>query len=214
MISRRTMMAGLGAGLALSGCMEPPPEPPEFADIDYGARRDGGHQIPATPMQEIPASLHRQVVPFESDAAPGDIVILADQRVLHLVLEDGFALRYGIGIGRIGLGWTGTAEVYSKRRWPSWTPTENMIERDPSLERWADGQPGGPTNPLGARALYLRTIATGHDEGIRIHGTPEWRSIGRAASAGCFRMIQQEVIDLYDRVPIGTRVIVTDDSVA
>jgi lipoprotein-anchoring transpeptidase ErfK/SrfK len=212
MITRRGLMAGLGATLGLGGCLEAPPDPPSIPDLSYAARRDGPHLIPAVPIEQIPESLRRQVVPFETDEPPGSVIILADQRVLHLVLRDGYALRYGIGVGQEGLGWTGRAEVYSKRRWPTWTPTASMIARDPAYARWADGQPGGPTNPLGARALYLRTLGTGRDEGIRIHGTPEWRSIGRAASQGCFRMLQHDVLDLYDRVPIGTRVVVRDNT--
>ncbi|MGY6633797.1 MAG: L,D-transpeptidase [Alkalilacustris sp.] len=207
MLERRGLLAGLGAMGLLGGCMAPPPpDPPVFAAIDYGARRDGAFTVPAVPIDQVPEWLHRQVVPFETEAAPGDIVIQSDHALLHLVLEDGFALRYGVSVGREGLGWRGEAEVYRTARWPRWTPTPAMIRRDPSLERWADGQDGGPRNPLGARALYLRTLATGRDEGIRIHGTPEWRSIGRRASSGCFRMIQQDVIDLHGRVGRGTRV--------
>lgn len=210
-LTRRRTLALIGAGITLSGCMEafePTPAPPEFEPLDYAARRDGSFTVPAVPIEEIPEWLRRQVVRFDTDAPPGSIVILADHAVLHLVLADGYALRYGISVGREGLDWTGEAEVYRTAHWPSWTPTPSMIERDPSLERWEDGQPGGPSNPLGARALYLRTLGTGQDEGIRIHGTPEWRSIGRRASSGCFRMINHDVIDLYGRVGRGTRVTV------
>ncbi|MCB1397370.1 MAG: L,D-transpeptidase [Rhodobacteraceae bacterium] len=182
---------------------------PEFDTLDYGARRDGRFTVPAVPIDQVPEGLRRQVVPFGTDRPVGSIVIVPDQRSLHLVLEHGYALRYGIAVGRDGLVWRGEAEVYRKTHWPSWTPTPTMIARDPSLEQWADGQPGGPSNPLGARAMYLRTLASGADQGIRIHGTPSWRSIGRAASSGCFRMINHDVIDLYERVPIGTLVLVT-----
>ncbi|WP_209424921.1 L,D-transpeptidase [Pararhodobacter sp. SW119] len=206
MVSRRWVLGATGA-LAVAGCVMRPP-PPEVPPLDYAARRDGPHAIPAIDLSQIPEWLHRQVVPFETEEPPGTIVIRSDQGLLHLVLEDGYALRYGIGVGREGLGWTGEAEIYRTARWPSWTPTPSMIERDPSLERWADGQAGGPRNPLGARALYMRTIPSGVDEGIRIHGTPEWRSIGHRASAGCFRMLQHDVIDLYGRVGRGTRVVV------
>ena len=209
MMNRRKLLLGVGGTALLAGCMEGlPPEPPAFDDISYAARRDGAFTLPRTPIEDVPEWLRRQVVRFETDEAPGTIVIHADNGLLHLVLEDGFALRYGISVGREGLGWTGEAVVYRTAHWPRWTPTANMIERDPSLERWADGQPGGLSNPLGARALYLRTIPTGIDEGIRIHGTPEWRSIGRRASSGCFRMLQHDVIDLYGRVGRGTRVVV------
>lgn len=208
-VSRRWVLGASGAVL-LAGCELPEmlAQPPEVAPLDYAARRDGPHTIPAIDLDQVPEWLHRQVVPFETQEAPGTIVIHSDQGLLHLVLEDGYALRYGIGVGREGLGWRGEAEIYRKARWPTWTPTPAMIERDSSYEQWADGQPGGPRNPLGARALYLRTLATGADEGIRIHGTPEWRSIGRRASQGCFRMLQHDVIDLYERVGVGTRVVV------
>ena len=212
MLSRRLFTLGLAAGatLPLAACLEPlvPAPPPEFEPLDYASRRDGAHTIPAVPIDQVPAWLHRQVVPFETGEAPGSIVIRQDQGLLHLVLEHGYALRYGISVGREGLDWRGEAEIYRTAHWPTWTPTPNMIRRDPALERWADGQPGGPRNPLGARALYLRTLGSGADEGIRIHGTPEWRSIGHRASSGCFRMINHDVIDLYGRVGRGTRVVV------
>ena len=201
-LSRRAVLAGLSA-LPLAGCAMPAPE---FDTLDYGARRDGRFTVPAVPIDQVPEGLRRQVVPFGTDRPVGSIVIVPDQRSLHLVLEHGYALRYGIAVGRDGLVWRGEAEVYRKTHWPSWTPTPTMIARDPSLEQWADGQPGGPSNPLGARAMYLRTLASGADQGIRIHGTPSWRSIGRAASSGCFRMINHDVIDLYERVGPGTRV--------
>ncbi|MEZ5752382.1 MAG: L,D-transpeptidase [Paracoccaceae bacterium] len=203
-LTRRAVLAGMALA-PLAGCAVPPPA---FDPIDYAARQDGRHTVPAVPIDEVPAGLHRQVVPFETERPVGSVVVEPAQRSLYLVLEDGYALRYGIAIGRVGLGWTGEAEVYRKAEWPSWTPTPTMIARDPSLERWAEGQPGGPTNPLGARALYLRNLRNGNDEGIRIHGTPSWRSIGRAASSGCFRMINHDVIDLYERVPVGTPVVV------
>ncbi len=203
LLSRRALLAGL-ATLPVAGCVMH--APPEFPPLDYATRADGRHSIPAVPIDQVPAGLHRQVVPWEGDQEPGHIVILPDQRALHLVLEHGYALRYGIAVGREGLMWRGEAEIYRTARWPSWTPTPSMIARDPELAEWAEGQPGGPRNPLGARALYLRTLANGADQGIRIHGTPSWRSIGRAASSGCFRMINHDVIDLYERVGPGTLV--------
>ena len=217
--TRRGVLTGMGAA-ALAGCeatLAPPPEPPTLSTANaehYAARRDGAYTLPAVRTEEMPEWLHRQIVRYPTpgieapEAPPGSIVIVSNHALLHLVLTEDHALRYGISIGREGLGWTGDAEIYRTAHWPRWTPTPSMIERDPSLERWAEGQPGGPSNPLGARALYLRTVATGQDEGIRIHGTPEWRSIGRRASQGCFRMWQQDVVDLYGRVGRGTRVTV------
>jgi len=215
-VSRRLVLGGL-ALLPLAGCADlatplpaaaPPPEPPVFEPLSYASRADGAHTLPAVPYDQLPVWLHRQVTSYDTDEAPGTIVIHSRSGLLHLVLGEGFALRYGISVGREGLEWTGIAEVYRRAHWPSWRPTREMIERDPSLAEWAEGQPGGPRNPLGARALYLRTLATRADEGIRIHGTPQWRSIGRRASSGCFRMVNHDVIDLYDRVPNGTRVVV------
>ena len=210
MLSRRKFVLGVSA-LALAGCemqgalMTPPP-PPEFAPIDYAARRDGAHKLSAIDPARVPPEMLRQVVAYETPHPVGSIVVDTQARLLHLVLPDGYALRYGVSVGREGFGWTGAAVVYRKASWPRWTPPPEMIERDPSLERWREGQPGGPSNPLGARALYLST--NGVDQGFRIHGTPHWRSIGANASSGCFRMLQQDVIDLFDRVPIGTPVIV------
>lgn len=116
------------------------------------------------------------------------------------------AMRYGIAVGRSGFEWSGVAQVAEKKPWPTWTPPPEMIARDPRKAKWADGQPGGPSNPLGARAIYLKT--NGVDYGYRIHGTPEWESIGRNASSGCIRMINQDVIDLYSRVQGGEKVVV------
>lgn len=207
--SRRHFLHLAGAGLAaasLAACRVPLAPAPDIPALDYGPMRDGRHLVPAVPIDRIPAWLHRQVVHYPLDTTPGSIVIESNNALLYLVLPDGYALRYGISVGREGLGWSGEAVIYRTAHWPRWTPTPNMIRRDPSLERWAEGQPGGPRNPLGARALYLQTLRTGRDEGIRIHGTPEWRSIGHRASSGCFRMINHDVIDLYGRVGRGTHV--------
>lgn len=203
----RTSLGTLVAGGLLGGCAAPFAPEPQFEPISYAARRDGSFTVPAVPMDQVPDWLHRQVVRFtKHEETPGTIYIQSDNRLLYLTLEDGWALRYGIGVGREGLGWTGEAEIYRTARWPRWTPTQSMIRRDPSLERWAEGQPGGPSNPLGARALYLAN--GGVDRGYRIHGTPYWRTIGRYDSQGCFRMINHDVIDLYGRVGRGTRVVV------
>jgi hypothetical protein len=126
--------------------------------------------------------------------------------VLYFVTGNNRAIRYGIAVGRDGFEWSGEALVTERKPWPTWTPPPEMIERKPELAEWEDGQPGGPTNPLGARALYLTT--NGVDYGYRIHGTPEWDSIGSNASSGCIRMINQDVIDLYNRVPPNAKVIV------
>lgn len=140
---------------------------------------------------------------FES----GTVVVDPRNRFLYLVESAGLARRYGVGIGRAGLAWSGTAEIARKAKWPSWTPTPNMIKRDPrKYARYAGGMKGGRGNPLGSRALYL--YRDGRDTFYRIHGTTEPWTIGRAVSNGCIRMLNEHVEELYERVPVGTSVIV------
>lgn len=139
--------------------------------------------------------------------APGQLLVSTAERFLYWVDGPGTAIRYGIGVGQAGLEFTGSAVIGAKKEWPSWTPTQEMIERDPAAyEKYADGMPGGPGNPLGARALYL--FKGGADTFFRIHGTNRPQSIGTDASNGCIRMANAHVIDLYERVPIGTPVFV------
>src|SRR5690606_13775527 len=126
------------------------------------------------------------------------------ERRLYYVLGNGRAIRYGIGVGREGLALRGGAVVGRKAKWPSWTPTANMMRREPRNLQFASGAPGGPNNPLGARALYL--YRNGRDTMFRIHGTNQPASIGGAVSSGCIRMLNHDVIDLYERVPVGSRV--------
>jgi lipoprotein-anchoring transpeptidase ErfK/SrfK len=153
----------------------------------FGAGMSGGSPIART------------TVSFPDNYKPGTIVIRAGERRLYLVLGNGQALRYGIGVGRQGFGWSGVKRVSAKREWPAWTPPAQMLRRRPDLPRH---MAGGPDNPLGARALYLG------DSLYRIHGSNEPHTIGQAVSSGCFRMRNEDVIDLYERVRIGTRVIV------
>ena len=235
--SRRSFLTGglAATGAVISGCTvetaavtapEPPPVAPDgrvrattraaplspvaerygIEPIDYGPLPDGPFVIPAQPMSLIPETHHRQVVPHTGSHRPGTIIVNNRDRYLFLILPAGHALRYGVGVGREGLAFRGTGTIYRKAHWPTWTPTANMIRRDPSLQRFAGGYPGSLTNPLGARALYL--MSGGRDQGFRIHGTPEWQSIGRYASSGCIRMLHHDAIDLYNRVPVGTRVTV------
>jgi len=121
-------------------------------------------------------------------------------------MPDGKAMRYGIGVGREGFEWNGATRIAMKREWPTWTPPAEMIKRQPELAKWRGGQPGGLSNPLGARALYL--FNKSGDTGYRLHGTPEWNSIGRAMSSGCVRLINQDIIDLYNRAEVGAKVVV------
>ena len=138
----------------------------------------------------------------------GSIIVVSDKYYLYHVVAPGRAVRYGVAVGTAELVWKGRAVGGRKVEWPSWTPTQAMIERKPEqYAKYANGMPGGPQNPLGARALYLHTLS-GQDTAIRIHGTTEPGSIGRAVSNGCIRMRNEAVMDLFDKVPLGTPVYV------
>ena len=172
----------------------------------YSAKADPQFAVPAVPVEKVPQEFQRQTVEFATDQPVGTIIINPGAKHLYLVTGKNKAVRYGIAVGKAGFQWSGEALITERKTWPTWTPPKEMIARKPELAKWEKGQPGGPTNPLGARALYLTT--NGVDYGYRIHGTPEWNSIGRSASSGCIRMINQDVMDLYDRVPNNTKVIV------
>lgn len=141
----------------------------------------------------------RRIVDYESDLAVGTIVVETGEKWLYLVLEDDKALRYGIGVGREGFEWAGTHRITRKAEWPGWTPPAAMRARQPGLPAY---MPGGPDNPLGARALYIGSTL------YRLHGTSEPWSIGQAVSSGCIRLTNEDIIDLYDRTSVGARVIV------
>lgn len=188
-----------GAGFAPAPAIDPPEQ-------IYVSSMDGPHPIAAVPLEKLPETYRRQVVAYETDEVPGTIIIHPGEKLLYFVTGPKTAIRYGISVGRAGFEWAGEAVVTQTRPWPTWTPPPEMIERDPKLAKWEKGQPGGPTNPLGARAIYLTT--NGRDYGYRIHGTPDWWSIGRNASSGCIRMINQDVMDLSQRVQPGAKVIV------
>jgi lipoprotein-anchoring transpeptidase ErfK/SrfK len=150
----------------------------------------------------------RQVVNYASNERPGTIIIRTRERALYQILPGGRARRYLVAVGREGFAWSGTARIGLKRVNPTWTPPAEMIERVPEYAEWADGMPGGiPENPLGKRALYL--YKGSRDTLFRIHGTNSPSSIGTAASSGCIRMLNREVIELYNNTPIGTKVIVS-----
>jgi lipoprotein-anchoring transpeptidase ErfK/SrfK len=151
-----------------------------------------------------------QNVTIAAKYQPGQILILPRAHFLYYITEPRTALRYGVGVGKAGLEFTGSATIDVKKKWPTWRPTDEMIEREPrTYAKFKDNdyvQPGGPDNPLGARALYL--FQNGRDTYYRIHGTTQPSSIGRSVSNGCIRMINDHVIDLYERVPVGTPVTV------
>jgi len=214
-LNRRAVLAGL-ALLPVAGCAT---RPPEFPPIDYSEHVDGPFVIPAVGDDQVTTELRRQLVEYQTERPVGSIVIVPDQRALYLVLRHGYALRYSVAVGRNALAWRGEAEVDRKEVWPTWTLPVTVAASGASVagvEAPADQVdspavapvPGGPDNPLGARALYLRTVATGADEGLRIHGTPSGDASGRSAESGTFRMINQDVIDLFDRVAVGARVLV------
>jgi lipoprotein-anchoring transpeptidase ErfK/SrfK len=158
------------------------------------------------PLEKLDPDLRRQQVAYVSDKAAGTVVVDTPARRLYYILGDGQAMRYGVGVGREGLALAGNAYVGRKAEWPTWTPTENMQRREARYRKLAGGMPGGPNNPLGARAMYL--YRGGNDTHFRIHGTNQPQSIGLAMSSGCIRMLNHDVIDLYDRVLPGAKVIV------
>jgi lipoprotein-anchoring transpeptidase ErfK/SrfK len=155
--------------------------------------------IPPPEEEQLDPKWEKTVVFYRTAEAPGTIIINTNERFLYVVQPGGRALRYGIGVGREGFQWQGLVKITRKQEWPDWTPPPEMIARQPYLPRW---MAGGPGNPLGARALYL-----GHTV-YRIHGTNQPQTIGTAVSSGCFRLTNPDVIDLYDRIPIGTKVII------
>jgi lipoprotein-anchoring transpeptidase ErfK/SrfK len=173
---------------------------------NYASVSDGGYRLPAIPTGKIAEKYRRQTVSYATKEKPGTIVVDTGARHLYFVLGDGKAVRYGIGVGREGFEWRGTARVALKRQWPTWTPPKEMIGRKPELAKYAGGMGPGIDNPLGARALYL--FNKGGDSGYRLHGTPEWWSIGKAMSSGCIRLLNQDIIDLYERADVGAKVIV------
>lgn len=176
---------------------------------DYASRFDGGFGIAAIPVSKVNKRYLRQEVYYRSRHKKGTVIVDPHGKFLYLVMGNNRAMRYGIGVGRQGFEWQGTAYIGWKQKWPKWTPPEEMIAREPKLAKWGvdnGGMPGGPKNPLGARALYL--FQDGKDTLYRLHGTPQWASIGTAASSGCIRLMNQDVIDLYTRVPNGAKVVV------
>jgi lipoprotein-anchoring transpeptidase ErfK/SrfK len=147
----------------------------------------------------IPDEYRRRVVFLRSEYPPGTIIVMTQERFLYLLLSNNRALRYGIGVGRDGFQWGGLHKITRKAEWPDWTPPPEMIARQPYLPRL---MAGGPGNPLGARALYIGATV------YRIHGTNAPETIGQAVSSGCFHLVNDDIIDLYKRVPVGTQVVV------
>ncbi|WP_332065991.1 L,D-transpeptidase [Bartonella sp. CB189] len=184
---------------------------PEEVRALYGPIVNEPYSLPAIDLSTIEPRFWRQQVIYYTSYPPGTLVVDTQQRFLYLIGQNGHAIRYGIGVGKEGLEFEGEGVVQRKRQWPSWAPTAAMMAREP--ERYGhlgNGMPPGPDNPLGARALYL--YKNGKDTLFRIHGSHESWSIGLAVSSGCIRLLNQDIIDLYDRVPIGARVIVLQNN--
>lgn len=165
--------------------------------------------LPAAPIAgvNIAPELYPTIVQVRRDLAPGSIHVISSQYFLYFIARKGVAIRYGVAVGKAELVFRGAAVIGRKAEWPSWTPTPEMIERNPAAyKKYENGMPGGPKNPLGARAIYL--YQNGRDTSIRIHGTIEPNSIGKSVSNGCLRMVNEHVIDLYNRVALGAQVMV------
>ncbi|MDQ1900436.1 L,D-transpeptidase [Paracoccus sp. WLY502] len=206
-----TLFTALALGLAACGnnsqpiTLATPPVPPA-----YQARTDTGPngepiQIPAVRAAYLNERNQRQQVPYNGPEEPGTIVVDPYARVLYHVQQGGQAMRYGVAVGRAGTGYAGTATIARKAAWPSWRPTDNMIRTQPDLyAQFAGGLTGGMHNPLGSRALYL--YEGGRDTYYRIHGTMDPSSIGKATSAGCIRLFNQDIIDLFSQVETGATV--------
>lgn len=202
---------GLLATLAATGCStttsdvatDQKVETTKIFSDSYGAVTDAGYALPAIPISKVNARFHRQIVNYDTPEKAGTIVVNTRERFLYYVLPNGKAVRYGISVGKQGFSWSGEAYIAWKQSWPTWHPPKEMAERKPDVAKYVEAGMGpGLRNPLGARALYLFNDK-GHDTLFRLHGTPEWASIGTAASSGCIRLMNQDIIDLYDRVRPG-----------
>ena len=204
------LLCGLAAAVTLAGCSSSMPSLPGekvatnaiFTD-GYGAVEDNGYALPAIPINKVNPKFHRQIVDYATSEKPGTIIVNTPNRFLYYVLPGGKAVRYGIGVGKSGFAWQGEAYIAWKQEWPTWHPPKEMADRKPEVARYVkDGMGPGLKNPLGARAMYLFN-EKGQDTLFRLHGTPEWASIGTAASSGCIRLMNQDIIDLYKRVRPG-----------
>lgn len=196
---KKTVFVALALSALLGACQYKSVSAPELSarDAEY---------IALVPKFDV----HLPYLPYEindpTGQPPGTVYVDTKEKFLYLVLPNKRAIRYGVATGDEAFGWTGEATVQRKAEWPRWTPPAEMIKRWPHLKPVAGGLTGGPDNPLGARALYL--YQNGHDTLYRIHGTNEPETIGRSASSGCIRMRNIDVIDLFNRVPVGAKVVV------
>ncbi len=215
-IGRRALLGGAAslAALTLAGCATSGPStvdsettrvPPDVLGM-YAAQPFERFPLAAARIDLVPPQYWRQVVDDPTGERPGTLVVDTANRYLYLVQENGRAMRYGVGIGRDGFTWSGRGVIQYKREWPTWTPPSEMIDRQPELEPYRNGMPPGIENPLGARALYI--FQNGKDTIYRVHGATDERTIGVAISSGCVRLLNQDIIDLYQRVPSGSPIVV------
>ncbi|MEM9330289.1 MAG: L,D-transpeptidase [Pseudomonadota bacterium] len=216
-VTRRAFLLG-SCGAVLAGCSNTISRP-SFVAGDGGASRNFSAMYAALPSEQFPIpavsrtalkpKFRRKRVRYNTKEKPGTVIVDTRKFFLYHVEDGGRAMRYGVGLGRAGFEWSGRARIAWKRKWPTWTPPREMIQRQPELEKWSaknGGMPPGLLNPLGSRALYI--FEGNVDTLYRIHGTPEVHTIGKAVSSGCVRMVNQDVIDLYERVRPGSEILV------
>jgi lipoprotein-anchoring transpeptidase ErfK/SrfK len=211
LLSAASFVAGCATANGQTGTPGMPgqwPVDPQIAAM-YAGIHDEPFEIPPVDTSKIDPQLLRQTVAYTGSERPGTVVVDPHARFLYLIMEAGQALRYGVGVGRDGFEWSGEGIIQYKRAWPRWTPPDEMVTRQPELEPYSianGGMSPGLANPLGARALYI--FRDGRDTLYRLHGTNEPWSIGKAVSSGCIRLLNQDVIDLYNRVPDRTPIVV------
>jgi lipoprotein-anchoring transpeptidase ErfK/SrfK len=233
LVSRRAVLTGAsaaGLSLTLAACVSTntpdpvaeayagPPEPPLSRDTDadyagmYGPVTGEPYPVPAVKLSELNSAFLRKEIAYQTNEQPGTIIVDPGHHYLYHVLNGGRAMRYGVGVGREGFAWSGIAMIHDKQEWPDWYPPPEMLQRQPELAKYMSqlqsglGMPGGAENPLGARAMYL--WEDNKDTLYRIHGTNEPWTIGTSVSSGCIRMINQDVIDLFQQTQVGTKVVV------
>lgn len=220
LLSRRHFVSGAVSltGLAAAGCAPTAngptakqliPKKQESFALAYGARPNEQFPLKALSPDILEPRFRRRRVKYKTKERPGTLVVDTKNFYLYHVEEGGTAMRYGVGLGRAGFEWSGRARVAWKRPWPTWTPPAEMIEREPELEKWSHangGMPPGLKNPLGARALYI--FEGNVDTLYRLHGTIFPKSIGKAVSSGCVRLVNQDIIHLYDRVAKNSPIVV------
>lgn len=219
-LPRRAVLAGLSSlgALALAGCAttaSPPPVVPAGPvrhavphDVLalYAARPEEDYPVPAADIAMIDPLYWRQEIDNPTGQAAGSVVVDTTSFFLYWTMPNGRAMRYGVGLGRAGFEWSGEGHIAYKRKWPVWTPPREMVDRQPELEIYRNGQPPGLLNALGARALYIHQ--GNRDTLYRVHGTMDVATIGKAVSSGCVRLLFQDVMDLHERVPSGSPILV------